>query len=89
MQPTKDNRYALQDLHDEIDLFDRKIAHCEHYETFESEQARTAALGKLRAKREALVKAALAMASRGVECDPKHLPRSFRQAAQAAAKVAS
>jgi hypothetical protein len=88
MQARPDSKYALKDLHEEIDLFDRKIAYCEEYEQFDSQQARQSALQKLVTKREALVKAALAMASRGVECDPKYLPRSFKAAALTA-KVAS
>ena len=87
MQARPDSTYALKDLHEEIDLFDRKIAYCRDHEVFDSEQARASALQKLVTKREALAKAALAMASRGVECDPKHLPRSFKQSA-ATAKVA-
>jgi len=88
MQAKPDSKHALKDLHEEIDLFDRKIAYCQTHEKFDTEQARAAALQKLVTKREALVKSALAMASRGVECDPKYLPRSFKQAA-ASAKVAS
>lgn len=79
-----DSKYALKDLHAEIDLFDRKIAYCQGYEKFDTEQARTSALHKLVTKRENLVKSALAMASRGIECDPKYLPRSFKAAAEAA-----
>ena len=82
MQVSSDNKYALKDLHQEIDLFDRKIAYCQNYEKFDSENARAAALQKLATKRESLVKNALSMASRGVVCDPKYLPRSFK--AQAA-----
>ncbi len=89
MQASKDIKYALQDLYAEIDLFDRKIAHCQNHETFASEQEREAALKKLRTKRETLVRNALAMASRGVECDPKHLPRSIKQTAATTAKAAS
>lgn len=80
MQGAPDSKYALRDLHEEIDLFDRKIAYCENFEQFESVQARAAALQKLVTKRESLVKAALAMAGRGIECDPKYLPRSFKAA---------
>jgi hypothetical protein len=83
-----DSKYALKELHKEIDLFDRKIAHCQAYEKFDSELARAAALHKLVTKREALVKTALAMASRGVECDPKYLPRSFKEPVEAS-KVAT
>ncbi len=88
MQARPDSKYALKDLHEDIDLFDRKIAYCQAHERFDSEQARASALQKLVTKRETLVKTALAMASRGVECDPKYLPRSFREIANTA-KVAS
>lgn len=75
--PLPDSKSALKDLHQEIDLFDRKIAYCQNYEKFDSEHGRAVALKKLVTKRESLVKAALGMASRGVVCDPKYLPRSF------------
>jgi hypothetical protein len=88
MQVRPDSKYGLKDLHQEIDLFDRKIAYCQNHENFDSEEARASALQKLVTKRESLVKAALAMAERGVECDPKYLPPSFRKAATAG-KVAS
>ena len=84
MPAKPDSKYALQDLHVEIDLFDRKIAYCRTNEKFDSEQDRASALQKMVTKRDALVKAALAMAGRGIECDPKYLPRSFKQAAESA-----
>lgn len=77
-----DSRFALKELHQEIDFLDRKIAYCQNYERFDSEQIRAAALKKLVTKRESLVKTALGMASRGIVSDPKYLPRSFK--AQAA-----
>ncbi len=80
-------KYELKDLHQEIDLFDRKIAYCKTYETFASEDARAAALQKLVTKRETLVKTAVEAVKNGVECDPKYLPRSFKQ--QAAGEAAS
>jgi hypothetical protein len=88
MQVKTDSKYALKDLHGEIDLFDRKIAYCETHEAFDSQQARESALQKLVTKRESLVKAALAMASRGIECDTKYLPRSFKAADLAAKETA-
>ena len=81
MKTTADSKFALNDLHQEIDFLDRKIAYCQTFEQFESQDEREAALRKLETKRSSLVKNALAMAERGVECDPKHLPRSFKQAA--------
>lgn len=83
IQIITDSKYALKDLHEEIDLFDRNIAYCQTYAKFDSEELRAKALHKLVVKRESLVKTALAMASRGVQCDPKYLPRSFKQAAEA------
>ncbi len=79
--PMPDSKYALKDLHQEIDFYDRKIAYCQNYETYDSEEARAAALKKLGTKRSTLVKSALSMASRGVVCDPKYLPRSFKEQA--------
>jgi hypothetical protein len=76
--PISDSKYALKDLHQEIDLFDRKIAYCQNLEEFASDDARAAALRKLTTKRESLVKTAIGMAERGVECDPRYLPRSFK-----------
>lgn len=84
MKAIPDSKYSLKDLHLEIDLFDRKIAYCQSYEKFDSEQARSSALQKLVTKREALVKTALTMASHGIECDPKYLPRSFKEQAATA-----
>lgn len=73
------SKYTLKDVHLEIDLFDRKISYCQKYETFASEEARATALHKLVTKRETLVKTAVEAVSRGVECDPKYLPRSLKQ----------
>jgi hypothetical protein len=77
----------LKDLYQEIDLFDRKIAYCQDFEKFATDEERATALQKLVTKREALVKTAREMAGRGIECDPKYLPRSFKTPTEAA-KVA-
>lgn len=82
MSARPDNKYELKDLHQEIDFFDRKIAYCQNLEKFETEEERATTLKKLVTKRATLVKTALAMAGRGVECDPKYLPRSFKAAAE-------
>jgi len=71
-------KYELKDLHQQIDLFDRKIAYCQSHESFDSDQARATALHKLVTKRETLVKSALDAVNRGIECDPRFLPRSFK-----------
>ncbi len=78
MKAIADGKYALRDLHQEIDLLDRKIAHCRSVEKFDCEPERESALQKLIVKRESLVATALGMAGRGIECNPKYLPRSFR-----------
>ncbi len=80
MKFKSESKYHLRDLHAEIDLYDRKIVHCEHYERFESDKDRASAVAKLIAKRETLTKNAVAMAKSGVEYDPSTLPRSFKQA---------
>lgn len=78
MQIKPNNRFALRDLHKEIDLFDRKIAYCQGNEKFDSETERQSALQKLVTRRETLVKAALDAVSRGIESEPEYLPRSFK-----------
>jgi len=82
MRVRPDSMYALKDLYEEIRLFDRKISHCKMHEVFDFEEDRAAALQKLVTKRAPLVKAAVAMAGRGVECDAKYMPRSLKQAAE-------
>src|SRR5947208_2976789 len=58
-------RYLLKSLHEEISLFDRKIAHLEKYETFPSDQERTTAADKLAAKRNLLIRKAQVMIDEG------------------------
>ena len=84
MQIRSDNKYELKDLYQEIGLFDRKIAYCQNFDKFATDEERASARQKLVTKRETLVKAAREMASRGVECDPKYLPRSLQVPAEAA-----
>lgn len=80
MQANAYSPYALKDLHQAIDLMDRKIIYCTTLEAFETQEAREAHLQKLSTKRAALVKSALALTNLGVRCDPRFLPRSFTQA---------
>jgi hypothetical protein len=84
MQATEPNKYALQDLHQAIDLIDRKIIYCQTYENFDSQEARDTNLRKLSTKRATLVKAATALTSQGFKCDPRFLPRSFIHPVEAA-----
>ena len=72
------DKYYLKTLHDEIDLFDRKLAHMLKYDTFTTDAERTASAGKLNAKRELLARTARQLVSEGIEFKPSDLPRSFR-----------
>ena len=74
----RNDKYYLRDLHQEIDLYDRKIAYLGKFEEFASEGEREEAEKKLLAKRAPLEKAALQLVASGVEYDQKDLPRSFR-----------
>lgn len=81
MQVSPDSKHALKALYQEIDFFDRKIAHCQKFASYESETSRNLAVKKLMTKRAALVKDALELTTNGIECDEKYLPRSFKAAA--------
>lgn len=70
--------YQLKDLYKQIDLLDRKIAHCQNLQHFEADRERIAALNKLNKARGQLVKKADGLTRSGLRCDPKDLPRSFR-----------
>lgn len=71
-------RYQLKSLHEEIDLFDRKLAHLQKYETFATEAERNASLEKLSAKRNLLVRKAQKMIDEGVEFQERERPQSLR-----------
>ncbi len=73
------NKYTLKTLHDEIDLFDRKLAHMLKYESFATDAARKSSASKLQAKRDLLARTARQMAEEGIEFKPSDLPRSFRE----------
>jgi len=77
MQTNTFSPYALKDLYQAIDLMDRKIAHSQTRESFDSEEARQTYLRKLCTKRAAHVKSALILTNLGVRCDSQFLPRSF------------
>jgi hypothetical protein len=72
-----ENKYYLKTVHEEIGLFDRKLAHLLKYDVFESDAAKDAAVRKLARKRETLVETAKRMAAEGVEFKPSDLPRSI------------
>lgn len=84
--PIRRDRYFLRDLHQEIDLYDRKLAHLDQFMDFASEADRLQAASKLQAKRATLERTARDLAASGVEFREDELPRSFRlQAVQPSA----
>lgn len=74
----RQGKYFLRSLHQEIDLYDRKLAYLANYEVFATDEDRAVAEKKLMTKRAALVLAARKLAADGVEFNPVELPRSFR-----------
>ena len=89
MQVRPPSKYHLKDLHKEIDLFDRKIEHCQHHAKFDCDEDRAAALQKLMTGRQKVVKAAAAMVSQGIDFDPAQLPRSMKAELQAPTHAAT
>ncbi|MGC8549299.1 MAG: hypothetical protein ACP5M4_06335 [Acidobacteriaceae bacterium] len=79
----------LRALHQEIDLFDRKLAHLARYGEYSSEADRKAAASKLEKKRETLAVEARKMVKSGVYFAASDLPRSFREDAPTTAPVPS
>lgn len=77
MAAIAEGKYQLRTLHEEIDLFDRKLSHLLKYETFATDSTRDAAARKLKAKRDLLAKTARRLVAEGVEYQQSELPRSF------------
>lgn len=76
------DKYHLKSIHEEIGLFDRKLAHMTRFEKFDTEEACDEATRKLKLKREKLVQTALRLVAEGVEFKPGDLPRSMRPAGE-------
>ncbi len=72
-----ENKYYLKSLHEEIGLFDRKLAHLMKHGVYASDEERDAAARKLTKKRETLAETARRLASEGIEYKTSELPRSF------------
>lgn len=70
-------KYYLRSLHEEICLYDRKIAHLLKYDLFASDKERDAAAAKLNSKRAVLVRNARQLIEEGVEHKVSELPRSL------------
>jgi len=72
------DKYFLRELHQEIDLYDRKLAYLDKFVEFASSTEREEAKSRMLAKRAPLEKTALQLVASGVEYEEKDLPRSFR-----------
>jgi hypothetical protein len=72
------DKYHLKSIHEEIGLFDRKLAHLMNFEKFDSVAERDQAARKLTLKRETLVQTAQRLVAQGVEFKRTDLPRSMR-----------
>lgn len=77
-KPLPHDKYFLRSLHQEIDLYDRKLANLANYVVFASQADREEAEKKMHAKRAPIAEAARKLAADGVEFNPAELPRSFR-----------
>lgn len=72
------DKYFLRSLHEEIDLYDRKLAHIAKYERFASEAERETMLSKMTIKRAVLARKARKLMEDGIDFQTSDLPRSFR-----------
>lgn len=61
------DKYTLRDLHREIDLLDRKLAHIQNFAVFETDALRDAAVRKAKNSREKLMVQAQAISALGIE----------------------
>ena len=76
------DKYFLRSVHQEIDLYDRKLADLRKYGVFESAEDRQQAENSILTKRASLEKTARELSAAGVEFDQNDLPRSFREQAE-------
>jgi hypothetical protein len=72
------DKYFLKSLHQEIDLYDRKLADLRKFGTFETPEERQQAENTFLTKRASLEKTARELSASGVEFNKEDLPRSFR-----------
>jgi hypothetical protein len=82
------DKYYLRSIHEEIGLYDRKLAHLLKFDSFPSDKDRDVAAGKLSSKRDLLVRDAVDLVEAGIEYKPSELPRSLRTPEQIAAESA-
>lgn len=76
--PARRDRFYLRDLHQEIALYDRKLAYLDNFGVFATPAERAEAEKGLRTKRAPLERAALELVASGVEYDEKDVPQSLR-----------
>lgn len=76
------DKYFLKSLHQEIDLYDRKLADLRKYGTFDSPEDRQQAENSIMTKRASLERTARELSASGVEFNEADLPRSFREEAE-------
>jgi hypothetical protein len=79
------DKYFLRSLHQEIDLYDRKLAYLANFGVFASTAEREEAEKKMATKRASLAETAKRLVAEGVEFNRSDLPRSFRVADDTAA----
>jgi hypothetical protein len=84
-KPVPHDKYFLRSLHQEIDLYDRKIDYLDKFAQFDSTADREGAEHKLLTKRASLAETAKQLVAEGVEFSPADLPRSFRASAATSA----
>lgn len=75
------DKHYLKAVHQEIDLYDRKLAHLKRFEVFACDEDRDKAARKMGNKRELLVQTARRLAGEGIEFKDSDLPRSFAKVA--------
>ena len=88
-KPGKEDKHYLKTVHQEIDLYDRKLAHMSRFEVFASDADRDTAARKMSTKRESLVQIARRLGGEGIEFKDSDLPRSFRTVPVESGAVAS
>ena len=76
------DKYFLKSLHQEIDLYDRKLADLKNYGVFATDAERQEAESKMLTKRASLERTARELSASGVEFNEDDLPRSFREEAE-------
>ena len=77
------DKYYLKSVYQDIDLLDRKLAHLQKYDTFDSIADRQTAEKKINAARELLTRTAKRLVDEGIEFNESDLPRSFRESSAA------